>query len=188
MSLRIIAGKYKGSKLTLPSELITRPSSSRLRESVFNILSTRINWNEVTVCDAFAGSGAIGLEALSRGTRSVVFCEKSPDTFIVLQANIKHILKDNQNRVALYKNFFVVDSKNFDLIFLDPPYGGEFAEKSLEYISYKQLLKPDGIIVLEESKGSNTIHQGFEVFERRIYGNCQVSFYNKLQLQFDYSA
>lgn len=180
MSLRIIAGKYKGSKLSLPSELITRPSSSRLRESVFNILSSRINWSETTVCDAFAGSGAIGLEALSRGAHLVIFCEKSPDTFTVLQANIKHLLKNNQNSVTLYKNFFIVDSKKFDLIFLDPPYGGEFAEKSLQFIDSKQLLKSDGIVVLEESKGSNTIYQGFEIFERRIYGNCQVSFYNKL--------
>jgi 16S rRNA (guanine966-N2)-methyltransferase len=178
--LRIIAGKYKGSKLQLPSELITRPSSSRLREAVFNILSARINWNEAVICDAFSGSGAMGLEALSRGASSVVFCEKSPDTFIVLRKNIKHLLKDNQNGITLYKNFFIVDSKNFDLIFLDPPYGEGFAEKSLEYIYSKQLLKTDGIVVLEESKGSNTIYSGFEIFERRIYGNCQVSFYNKV--------
>lgn len=181
MSLRIIAGNYKGSKLQLPSELITRPSSNRLREAVFSILSSRISsWSQATVCDAFAGSGAIGLEALSRGAHAVVFCEKSPETFNILLANIKHILKNKQNNISLCKNFFIVDAKNFDLIFLDPPYGDELSKKSLEYINSKQLLKTNGIIVLEEAKGSNTIHQGFEIFERRIYGNCQVSFYNKL--------
>lgn len=178
--LRISAGKYKGAKLQLPPELITRPSSSRLRQAVFNILSARINWHGITVCDAFAGSGAMGLEALSRGAGAVDFCEKSPETLKVLGNNIKHVLKENLFQVMLHKDFFKVPGKEFDLIFLDPPYNSDFAVKALELISSKKLLKPDGIIVLEQASGSDSMHSAFKMFEERVYGNCQVSFYHLL--------
>lgn len=175
--LRIIAGKYKGSKLHLPPESITRPSSGRLRQAVFNILSARINWQGIKVCDAFAGSGAMGLEALSRGAASVLFCEKSPETFNILRKNIEYVFKGDLSAVDLHKDFFNIPQTEFDLIFLDPPYQSGMAEESLNFISNKTLLKPGGIVVLEEPKGFSTEADNFEIVERRSYGNCQISFY-----------
>lgn len=180
--LRIIAGKYKGSKLQLPPESVTRPSSSRLRQAVFNILSTRIDWHGITVCDAFAGSGAMGLEALSRGACSVLFCEKSPETFNVLLRNVDHVLKVDPSAVELHKDFFNISQKSFDLIFLDPPYNTELANNSLDFIIKHRLLNPNGIIVLEQANGAKITHPAFEVFEKRIYGNCQVTFYRYLTI------
>lgn len=180
--LRIIAGKYKGVKLQLPHESVTRPSSSRLRQAVFNILSARIDWHGITVCDAFSGSGAMGLEALSRGAGAVDFCEQSLETFNILRSNLRQVLKENLNSVLLHKDFFKIPVKEFDLIFLDPPYNSDLAAKALEFISSQNLLIADGVIVLEQANGSNLTHPAFEIFEKRIYGNCQVTFYRYLTI------
>lgn len=174
--LKIIAGKYKGIKLNLPLEFFTRPSSSRLRESVFNILSP-INWEDVSVCDAFAGSGAMGLEALSRGARNIVFCEKSTEVLKTLHTNINKITKTNNDNIEIFNDFFKTNKDySFDIIFLDPPFNANLYEKSINFIKENGLLKNNGIVIIEHKTGTEISNFNLDIIQKRKYGNCQITF------------
>ena len=145
--MRVIAGKYKGRRLTSPEGNNVRPTTDRIKETVFNILQWEV---EGAVClDLFAGSGALGIECLSRGAKEVVFVDKSPQSVDLVKTNLKGI--DGNYRV-LSSDFLSAlrsfDTK-FDLIFIDPPYQSNLGLIAVEYILDKELLKEGGIIYFE---------------------------------------
>lgn len=150
--IQIIAGKLKGRKLKTPSTG-TRPTSAKVREALFNILGPL---DGVRFLDLFAGSGAIGLEAYSRGATEVVLVEKNPQAARLIKENIE--TTKTRDSVHL-KNAEVLkavrqlgaEEKRFEIIFIDPPYSQGWVEKCLEAIQSANLLTPEGLILAEES-------------------------------------
>lgn len=151
--MRIISGKARGTKLfTLEGEN-TRPTLDRVKEPLFSILMNEIS--EAKVLDLFAGSGALGLEALSRGAESVVLCDNSREAIKVINNNLAktklstyaEIINDDYKK-CLKK----LQGRKFDLIFLDPPYETDCIEISIKHILELDLLAKDGVIVAETDR------------------------------------
>lgn len=176
--LRITTGKFKGKHLKLPPESITRPSSDRLRQAIFNILSNTICFDNLRILDGFAGSGALGLEALSRGAAEVVFCENNPVIQKVLKENISNTIKIENPNITIVNDLFCLKAVcPFDIVFLDPPYDRGLEGRALEYLFYQKLIASDGIVAIEQRKGAVVIeHPNFIRQDPRVYGNCQVTF------------
>ena len=173
--IRICAGLFKGKHLKLPPESVSRPSSNRLRQAVFNILTNMLNFNELRVLDAFAGSGALGLEALSRGAKSVVFCENNLLAQQVLKENVLGT-KANHADISITNDIFQLKTDPIDLVFLDPPYDMGLELKAIDCLLEKKLISENGIIVVEQRKGATIInHKDFTAQEPRVYGKCQIT-------------
>ena len=150
--MRVIAGIYRSRPLQAPPGLTTRPTGDRLRERLFSILSSRIAG--ARVADLFAGTGAIGIEAISRGAVYVLFCEKAPEPLNIIQLNLKSL--------GIRDGFFISGSsviaalrkatQPFDIVFLDPPYeqAADYGE-TLRMLAQnaETLLAPDAIVVVE---------------------------------------
>lgn len=175
--MRIISGKNKGRKIIAPVNLPVRPTTDFAKESLFNIINNLKNFEEIEVLDLFAGTGNISYEFISRHARKVT----ALDNNILCTKFIRHTA-DRLN----FENLFVIrsDYRSFinhtvmkwDLIFADPPYEMEEAENLPELIFEKQLLKPDGIFVLEHKKSLDFNHLRF-FSDHRVYGNVNFSFF-----------
>lgn len=176
--LRIIAGKYRSLQLDQPDLKITRPTSDRVRESIFNIIQNEIQGS--IVLDAFAGSGAMSFEASSRGAMKIIAIEKNKEAFKVLEKNQAKIKTTNIEFINTDIETFLDIKSNieFDFIFLDPPYQmTNLVENVLQKIKDKKFLKKYGQILLETDIDSNIIiPQGFIVSQERIYGKTKIIF------------
>ena len=175
--MRITAGCFKNRQVkTIDSDLI-RPTLSKIRESIFNVLQNDIV--DSSFLDLFAGSGIVGIEAASRGAKNVVFIEKNPKHYKLLKENLNGLEFENKtflgDSTAIIEKF---DENRFDIIFSDPPYKTNLNNKILEIISRKKLLKNGGILILESNKEedfSNEIQQcGFELIKEKTYGDTKV--------------
>lgn len=153
--MRIIAGQYKGRQLQRPAESVTRPTSDRARESVFNILShlPGFSLTDTVVLDMFSGSGAMGLEALSRGARSVKLIDKHLEARKILQQNVMNLKCQAQVEVLGWDALSLpIATSAVDLIFIDPPYYQNYEEIVIDQLYGKGWLKTGTLIVLETSK------------------------------------
>jgi len=178
--MRIVAGKFRGKQLSSPEDESIRPTADRVRESMFNILASRLGpgFDGLRVLDLFAGTGALGLEALSRGAANVVFV----DTGVEARGLIRdHIEAFGAGGVAklLRRDATALGPAGtmgpVDLVFLDPPYGMGLGEKALVSVREGGWLKPDAVIVLEEgSDVTVTLPEGFVLDDRREYGAAAV--------------
>jgi len=160
-TLRIIGGDWRSRKLTLVDALGMRPTPDRIRETLFNWLQGRVHGSRCL--DLFAGSGALGLEALSRGASDVVFVEKNKSVATQLKSNLE-ILNANasihQSDALIYLN---KKTQPFDIIFLDPPYRQGLLEKTLEQINQHELLHKNSLIYLEHEAEHNIDWQTFDL-------------------------
>jgi 16S rRNA (guanine966-N2)-methyltransferase len=153
--MRIITGTAKGIKLKTPRGRDVRPTSDRVKESLFAILAGRIA--EAAVADFFAGTGNLGLEALSRGAASAVFIDASPASLALVRENAARaqlaeraeFLRQDALAAA---GRFARDGRAFDLIFCDPPYNKGLAAAILEKIDAANLLRPGGVVIIEHSR------------------------------------
>jgi 16S rRNA (guanine966-N2)-methyltransferase len=148
---RIIAGACKGRKLTAPLGLETRPTNARARQAVFDILA-HAPWCELhgaKVLDVFAGTGAYGLEALSRGAAAAVFFEQSPAALAALRANIEACRMQERARVVAGDVLAPPPGSPHDLVFLDPPYGQNLLPQALSALQARGWLAPGAVIVAE---------------------------------------
>ena len=181
--MRIIAGKYKSRCLKLPAIKHTRPTGSRIRESLFSALDSRIEFRGLSVLDGFAGSGALGLEALSRGADNVIFVEQNQAVYQVLQDNVKSIAALG-SYTLIKSNLLNARLKGpFDLIFLDPPYYSGLYSQTLEHIGQNQLLSENGIITVEMAIDAVfDIPNKFQIILDRSYGKTRLVFLEKLKL------
>lgn len=182
--MRIIGGKMRGTKLqTLDGFETTRPTLDRVKESLFNIISMKIIDSEVL--DLFSGSGALGIEAISRGARKAYLCDMSLKAINVIKQNVeKTRCKDfvfvlNKKHIQALE-FFKQSNKKFDIVFLDPPYETDLAEKSTEYIITNNLLNDEGIIIIETDDEERTIKglnvENVEIYDTRRYGRVSLIF------------
>ncbi len=182
--MRIVAGRFKGRSIEGPASLETRPTSDRVRESIFNILAHGIADFELEgarVIDLFAGTGALGLEALSRGAKFCQFVEESAEARGIIRKNA-----DQLGAIGLCKIWRrdatdlgpSAPQSPFTLAFADPPYGKGLGEKALKSLIAGQWLAPGAIIVLEESlKAEITEVPRLTLLDQRDYGETAVRFY-----------
>lgn len=175
--MRIIAGQWRGRNLTLPPQDVTRPTTDRVREALFSMLHSRMGgFEDKYVLDAFAGSGAFGLEALSRGAAHVIFAEKNAKTMAVLQRNIKQF--NCHDKITLVKDAFnlPVAEKAADLVFLDPPYDVGLEELIVPFLIGKGYVGKMSILILETKSTSIPIKLGMlKQIDSRVYGACAIS-------------
>lgn len=177
--MRITAGRFKNKQVkTIESDLI-RPTLSKIRESIFNVLQNEIV--EASFLDLFAGSGIVGTEAASRGAKEVIFIEKNPKHYKLLKENLKGL--DFKHKTFLGDTPSIIekfDENRFDIIFSDPPYKTDLNCMIIEKISKKRLLKKNGILVIESSKDEDFSSQidkfGFAVFKEKVYGDTKLCY------------
>ena len=181
--LRIIGGKFKGRRLRAVRGTRTRPTSDRTREAIFNIITSEVR--NTRVLDLFAGTGALGLEALSRGAQSAVFIDISRQSLSVLQENLAGLSLESPNRVIrwdLTKNLNCLLSmpQAFDLVFLDPPYNKNLIIPVLNHLRISQSLANSARIIVEHSQREpfEPDRLAFEFVDQRRYGKTLVSFLN----------
>lgn len=179
--MRIIGGTRKSTRLIRPRPKEIRPTMDRVKEAYFNIVAHQIPGSYFL--DAYAGSGSIGLEALSRGSEVAVFLESHPQALKTIQKNIERtgltegaIIIPGDVVQAIPKK---LSRKSFQLMYLDPPY--RVAVKPvLEQIIKCGILATDGLITLERSKEEQCEdHPGLELVLKRLYGDVQLLFYQK---------
>lgn len=180
--MRIIGGEARGRRLFAPSGNDTRPTSDRTRESLFNILSYDIP--NSTVLDLFGGTGALALEALSRGADFACVSDKSREAVKIIERNAETVLgNDKKNRISIlcqdYKKALVsFRSRKFSLVFLDPPYmmADSYSEAVKWLIEY-DMLTDDAIIVMERIK-TNVLHvdERMEIYDSRDYRDTVIDF------------
>jgi 16S rRNA (guanine966-N2)-methyltransferase len=183
MGLRIIGGVLKGKKLYSTHDRSIRPTADKLREAIYNILFQHVPG--AVVLDLFAGTGALGIEALSRGAESVVFVDNRRSALSVIKKNIDACKLDQKAIVVKWnirQNLNCLRSKkqNFDLVFLDPPYDNNLIKPALFNLDQSQSLKNGACIVVEHSlfESIPTEHSTFDLFDQRKYGKTLVSFLN----------
>lgn len=178
MNIRIISGKYGGRQIKAPDTERTHPMGERIRNALFNSLGEEVE--NASVLDAFAGTGAVGLEALSRGARFVTFVEKDRVAQKVLNDNIISLDVNNTTniiRTTVSNWLSAYEGEKFDIIFADPPYHDpQFStvEKLFD------LLKPGGLMVLSHpGRGEEPAKTGVVVVDNRSYGNAVLTFYRR---------
>jgi len=183
MALRIIAGELKGRKLRSVRGTRTRPTTDRIREAIFNILAFQIQGS--TVLDLFAGTGAFGIEALSRGAESVVFVDIDNDSISVMQENIKSLSLESLTKIFRWDptrnlNCLGALRSAFNLIFMDPPYNKNIIEPTLLNLHSSQSMESGARIVVEHSylEPVQKSRLPFEISDQRRYGKTLVSFLN----------
>lgn len=179
--MRIIAGSLKGRRLA-PVKGRIRPTAAKVREAVFSILGEAVL--EARVLDLFAGTGALGIEALSRGAREAVFVEDHPAALRVLRRNLEDLGLAAQSLVlplpvagALKK--LAARGELFGLVFMDPPYGGEVAAATLTGLAASAILLPAAWVVTEHSRRETLPESCGKLRRRQLkrYGDTQVAFY-----------
>lgn len=172
--MRIISGKYKGKKIEGFCIEGTRPTMDRIKESLFSMIQNQIS-NSICL-DLFAGSGSIGIEALSNGAKKCYFVDNGKKILPILKRNLKGIedaIFVNQD----YQYFLNTTKEKFDLIFLDPPYSFHFINTCLDIIIKKDLLNKNGLIICEYE--SEDILCSLEVVKEKKYGNKKIIIYKK---------
>lgn len=178
MNLRIISGKFGGRTIKAPDGRITHPMGERVRGSLFNIIGSAVQ--DADVLDTFAGTGAVGLEALSRGAAHVTFVERDKLANKILTENINSLGVDNSTTSFKMGVSTWIDKnqdKSYDIIFADPPYN----DLQLSTVwRLGALLKPNGLMVLSYSgRGDMPTVNGVVVVDNRSYGTAALTFYRK---------
>lgn len=179
--MRIVSGRFRGHTLATPKGGATRPTSDRVREALFNILEHGIEdftIDGVRVLDLFAGTGALGLEALSRGAKYALFIDDSAEARGVIRRNIEALNLTGIAKIWRRGAEKLGPAGNvppFGLVFLDPPYGKGLGEIALASAREGGWVAPGGIAVLEEAaKSEIVIPDGYDEIDRRSYGDTQV--------------
>ena len=165
--MRIISGHLKGRKILRPISKNTRPLKDLTKESIFNVLLhsnfIKINFEKSTILDVFSGVGSFGLECISRGVEKVIFCENFPDTLKILKKNIHNLNCEKQTKVVTenifnIKNLSIFQKKQFEIIFLDPPYKEKKLFNLLSDIIFLKLLRKNGVIILHRHKKDEELY------------------------------
>lgn len=172
--MRVIAGSARRLPLKTPEGIDTRPTTDRIKETLFNILSP--NLYDCRFLDLFAGSGGIGIEALSRGAAEAVFVDNSAKAAACIKENLKFTRLEER---AVFLRMDVLSAlsrlegeKSFDYIFMDPPYGKELERKTLEYLAGSELLTEEGLVIAEAAKQTSFDYArkiGWNIVREKVY-------------------
>lgn len=181
--MRIIAGFAKGRKLTTPKGVEVRPTTDRVKEAIFSMISPYIPSS--LVLDLFSGTGNLGLEAISRGAEKVYFVDKSKSSIALTSQNIATLGMNSKSETKNSDALKAIDEYaylglKFDIVFMDPPYGQGIIIPCLKAIHECNILKEDGIIVIEHNETEKIDPQigGLSVLKHKKYGNTIISVYH----------
>lgn len=177
--MRIVAGSYGGRKLLVPKGRDVRPTSDKVRGAIFNMLRGYDAIDDAHVLDAFCGTGALGLEAISQGASSAVFVDKAQSSLALARQNAAALGVQEVcgflRKDAVSYDWSSETQHAFDLIFLDPPYRNDFSIKALENITKFKMIREGSIIVFEVERDFDyAFHAPFSVLSEKIYGDTKV--------------
>ena len=175
--MRIIAGQHRGRNLVTVRDHSVRPTTDRAKQTIFDILSNRLDFDEIEVLDLFAGSGSLGLEAISRGARQVTFVDKSPQALQVLEMNVTALGCNEQCTSYAADVFWYLKNArhSFDLVFVDPPYRLERIADLPAELFGSGALREGTFVVMEHSRKS-PVEPSESMFEitRKLFGQTTV--------------
>lgn len=183
--MKIISGTLKGRNIEGYNIEGTKPTMDRVKESLFGMIQDYIK--DSTVLDLFAGSGNLGVEAISNGAKIAYFIDNNPEVIKVLNKNIANLDIQSKSRVILSDwkkalNTFATQNIKFDLIFIDPPYAYDVYEKILNKVSTLNLLSDNGLIIMEYSNlHLPATYENLTLYKERNYGNKSINIYIKKQ-------
>ncbi|OGS19713.1 MAG: 16S rRNA (guanine(966)-N(2))-methyltransferase RsmD [Elusimicrobia bacterium RIFOXYA2_FULL_40_6] len=183
--MKIIGGEFSGQQLTkIPDHLELRPILAQIKKSVFDILTPKLP--DCTFLDLFAGTGSVGIEALSRGAKHAVFVESSSDSIKMIERNLEKI------RIKEYAGVYqrdvtyslqwlssILKERYFDIVFQGPPYKAYLVNQVLKNIKEANLLKDDGIIISQHHQTEKVDPDIFNIFRKEKYGDTVVTFFRK---------
>ena len=172
--MRVISGIRRGLTLLSPKGEETRPTTDRVKENIFNLITGYTV--DAKVLDLFSGSGAMGIEALSRGAENCVFVDLSRDANEIIRKNIEKTKLSDVSQVyqSDFEKYLINTNEKFSLIFLDPPYHNGFVDKAISIIEKRGLLTNDGIIVCETDFDEERELNSYSLIKERIYGRVRV--------------
>lgn len=181
--MRIIGGKYRSRVLAGFTGDDVRPTSDRAREALFNMLATKMYG--ARVLDLFSGSGALGIESLSRGAKEAVFNDNSKESLAILKKNLNALKIEIGKEAKIfhydYSVFLDTAQGQFDCIFIDPPYRFEYGAKALEKIARLKLLAENGVVVYERDRPFVGEIDGLEKYDERKYGKAYLTFFKRAE-------
>lgn len=176
MCLRVISGSARGLKLESLDGLNTRPTLDKVKQAIFNMLFDKTY--DATVLDLFAGSGAMGIESLSRGSIKVTFVDVKKDAIDIINKNISKAKFTDKSTVVHsdYISFLQNCDEKFDIVFLDPPYDSDFIVNALSLFYNKNLLNKDAFIIIESARQNiPEIPEFYTILKQKFYGTVCVS-------------
>jgi 16S rRNA (guanine(966)-N(2))-methyltransferase RsmD len=182
--MRVIAGTGRGKKLIVPPGVTTRPTADRVKEALFSILASRIDFNDIDVLDICAGTGSLGIEALSRGAGSCCFIENNPSVKKILEKNILATCCQSRSEIILMDavkalQMIARSGTCCDLVFFDPPYDSALYINVFETLNLPGILAPGSIMVAECSV-RNQLSESYgylKRFDRRVYGETALELF-----------
>ena len=174
--MRIIGGKYRGRTLVPFKGRDIRPTSDRVKESLFNILAPEISG--ANVLDLFCGTGSVGLEAISRGADLVVFNDVSADSLGVLRKNLELLHAQAKVYNLDFRSLLPRLDVTFDIVFIDPPYKSGFAAEALELVAAHSLVNTGGVAVVESDRPFEAAPASLVRYDERRYGGTYLTFYS----------
>ena len=187
--MRIISGSFKGKKILLPKDKLTRPLKDLTKESIFNIIKhsklLNVELEDSNILDLFSGIGSFGLECLSRGASCVTFLESYRDVLNILQKNIDNLKQQNHSKIIekdiFSENTLKLLKDKFDIIFMDPPYKEKKLSFLLDAIIKLKLLKNNGVIIIHRhKKEKDQFPKEFNLIIEKNYGISKIIFGNTL--------
>ena len=180
--MRVISGKARGKKLKTPENDNIRPTLDRVKENIFNVIGFSVR-NSV-VLDLFSGTGAIGIEAISRGAKQVYFVDKDKNSYELTKFNVKSakleenaiiLNQDAENALIQFENKEI----KFDIIFLDPPYNKGIVQKILQQLEKYNIMQSEGVVIVETDKDEETPEKFGKFFKQKekFYSSTKITFY-----------
>ncbi|MEZ0328538.1 MAG: 16S rRNA (guanine(966)-N(2))-methyltransferase RsmD [Dissulfuribacterales bacterium] len=190
--MRVISGAAKGRRLTAPRGLQIRPTTDFVKEAMFQLIENRLgdDWEGRVVLDLFAGTGALGIEALSRGATLCLFVDNSQESFHLLQKNLKVCGLAQRSRTYNLELFRHKKCEKitkyyapFQLILADPPYATGCSIATIHFVAKHDIMAPNGILVMEEREKVDLPLQEWPLscFDRRSYGDTALWFYERIE-------
>ena len=178
--MRVITGTARGRKLIEPSNYDIRPTTGKVKESMFNIIQFQIPGSRVL--DLFAGTGQLGIEALSRGAEEAIFVDTSPEAVKIVRENLKNTGFLDKSRVVRTDSLMYLKSgEKFDIVFMDPPYSGDTLKTALNMAVRFDILKENGIIICESERKTELEDPENGKYLRReyVYGRVKLTLFTK---------
>jgi len=174
--MRLVAGRFRGRPLQAPPGPQTRPTADRVREALFSMLASRIgSFEDLRVADLYAGSGALGLEALSRGAGHATFVESDPRAAAVIKANAAKLGVAEQVRILGGSALALPRSDPFDLILADPPYAPGSGSAAVNAVAQAEWLAPGGWMSVETGRADSVDPLGYEIDVERAIGRARIT-------------
>ena len=181
INMRIISGKARGTKLYTLDGMNTRPTLDRVKESIFNIIQNKIE--DSKVLDLFAGSGAIGLECISRGAKEAILCDKSKEAIEIIKKNAQKTHMEEQVQILNtdYETCLEkIKKQQFDIIYLDPPYETNYIVEALKKIIEFEMATNESIIIVETDDEKRILKEiedlEVKIVDKRKYGRATIIF------------